>query len=112
MHHFAGHLVINDGPDRHLQHNAFALAAGFVGALAMASALGLVFGVEAEVDESVVAFARFHYHVATMTAVAARRTSARHELLAPKCHAAIAAIAGFHSNFCFVNEHGKTGVSG
>ena len=81
--------------------------AGFVGALPVTPALGLVFGVEAEVDESVVALARFHYHVATMTAVATRRTSARYELLAPEGHAAIAAVASFHSNSCFVNEHGK-----
>src|ERR1039457_6273784 len=65
MHHFAGHLVVNDGSDGHLQDDAFALAAGFVGTFAMASALALVFGIEAEMHQGVVAFARFHDHVAT-----------------------------------------------
>src|ERR1035437_5025622 len=108
MHHFSRHLVVNDGADGNLQDDAFALATGFIGPLAMASALALVFGIEAEVYESVVAFARFHHHVATMTAIAASRTAARHALLAPEGHAAVAAIARLHPNFCFVNEHGKT----
>src|ERR1035437_8913927 len=108
MHHFAGHLVVNDGSDGHFQDDAFALAARFIGAFAVASALALVFGIEAEVYEGVVAFARFHHHVAAMAAIAARRTATRYELLAPEGHAAVAAIARLHPNFCFVNEHGKS----
>src|ERR1019366_1421859 len=108
MHHLAGHFVVNDSSDGDLQHHAFALAAGFVGTLAMASALGLVFGIEAEVHQGVVALARFHHHVATMTAIAAGGTAARHELLAPEGHAAVAAIARLHPDSCFVNEHGKS----
>src|SRR5664279_5376952 len=108
----AGHLVINDGSDGNLQDDAFALAARLVGALAMASALAFVFGIEAEVHERVVAFARFHHHVATMAAIAARGTASRHELLPPEGHAAVAAVARLHPNFCFVNEHGKAVVSG
>ena len=110
VHHLARHLVVDDGSDRHLQHDALALAAGFVGAFAVASALGLVFGIEAEVHQRVVALARLHHHVATMTAIAAGRTAARHKLLAPEGHAAVAAIAGLDSDFCFVNEHGKAAL--
>ncbi len=106
MHHFTGHLVVDDGSDGHFQDDALALAAGLVGAFAVASTLGFVFGIEAEMHERIVALARLHHHVATMTAIAARRTAARHKLLPPEGHAAVAAIACFDSNFCFVNEHG------
>src|ERR1019366_7710847 len=110
MHYLAGHFVVNDGSDRHIQDDAFALASGFVGNFAMPSALGLVFGIETEVHEGIVAFARLHHHVATMTAIAAGGTAARHKLLAPEGHAAVAAIARLHPDFCFVNEHGKASL--
>ena len=35
--------------------------------------------------------------------------AAGHKLLAPEGHAAVAAVAGLYSNFCFVDEHEKTG---
>ena len=109
VHQLAGQLVIDDGADGNFQDDVLALAAGLVGAFAVTSALGLVFGIEAEVNQRVVALAGFHDDVAAMTAVAAGRSSARHELLAAKGHAAIAAVAGFDSNFCFINEHGGGG---
>ena len=105
VHQFAGDFVVNDGADRNLQDDVFALAAGLVGAFAVTSALGLVFGIEAEVDQRVVALAGFHDDVAAVAAVAAGGPAARHELLAPEGHAAVAAVAGFHPNFGFVNEH-------
>jgi hypothetical protein len=40
-----------------------------------------------------------------MAAIAARRTSAGHELFAAEGHAAIAAIACLDPDFCFINEH-------
>ncbi len=69
VHHFASDLVENDGADGHLQHDVVALTAGLVRAFAVASALGLVFGIEAEVHQRVVALAGFHDDVAA----AARR---------------------------------------
>src|SRR5208283_4315245 len=93
VHQFAGDLVVNDGADGHLQHDVAALAAGLVRAFAVASALGLVFRIEAEVHERVVTLAGFHDDVAAAPAVTARWTAARHELLTPEGHAAVAAIA-------------------
>jgi hypothetical protein len=40
-----------------------------------------------------------------MTAVAAGGTAAGHVFFAPECHAAIAAVAGLHEYFGFINEH-------
>src|SRR5208337_3871646 len=73
VHQLACDLVVNDRADRHFQHDAFALASGLVGALAVASALSLVFGIEAEVHQRVVALAGLHDDVATASAIAARR---------------------------------------
>ena len=98
-------LVVNDRADRHLQHNVFAIAAGFVRAFAVPSALGFVFRIEAEMHERVVALARFHPDVAALAAIAARRPAARHEFLPPERHAAVAAIPGLDSNFGFIDKH-------
>ena len=98
-------LVVNDRAHRHFQDNPFAVAAGFLRALAVPSALGLVFRIEAEMHQRVVALARFHPDVAAPAAIAARRPAARNELLPPERHAAVAAIPSLHSNFGFIDKH-------
>jgi len=52
-----------------------------------------------------VALARLHEDIAAASAVSARRAAARNELLAAEGHTAIAAVAGFHLNFRFVDKH-------
>src|ERR1019366_2571778 len=69
------------------------------------STLGLVFRIETEMDQRIVALARFHPDVAALAAIAARRPAARNVLLPPERHAAVAAIASLHSNFGFIDEH-------
>src|SRR5208282_1012235 len=69
------------------------------------SALGLVFWIETEMHERVVALARLHDDVSALAAVAARRTAARNELLPPEGHAAISAVAGLYLNFCLIDKH-------
>jgi len=49
-------------------------------------------GIEAEVNKGVVALAGFHDDVASLAAVAARRSAARDKLFPAKGHAAIAAV--------------------
>src|SRR5580692_3777000 len=56
--------------------------------------------------QRVVALAGFHDDIAALAAVAARRAAARNIFLATKGHATVAAVAGFHPNFSFVDEHG------
>ena len=112
VHQLAGFLVVKRGADRHLQHDRMAVLAGAVGTHAVLAALRLVLGVEAEVDERVVALRRLHDDVAAAAAVAAGGAAAGHKLLAPEGHAAVAAVAGLYADFGFIDEHGKTGTAG
>src|SRR6185437_907092 len=59
----------------------------------------------AKMHQRVVPLAGFHNDIATASAVSARGTTAWNELFPTECHAAIAAIAGFYTNFGFVDEH-------
>ena len=90
----AGLIVIDNGPDGDFQDDAFAIAAGAVGAFAVASALAFVFRVKAEMDERIMALAGFHHNVAAAAAVAAGRAAARNKLLPAKGHASVATVAG------------------
>ena len=71
----------------------------------MASALGLVLGVEAEVNQGVVPFARLHDDVAATATIAARGAAARNKFFPPEGDTAIAAIPRLHPNFCLIDEH-------
>ena len=103
----AGVGIVDDRPDRDLQDNVRALAPGPVGTFAVASALRLVLGIEAEVDKGVVALAGFHDDVAAAAAVAARGPAARYELLAAEGEASVAAVASLYADIGFVDEHGR-----
>src|SRR6185437_12008934 len=98
-------FVVNNGSDWHFQHNALAVATGAVGAFSVTSTLGLVFRIEAEMHQRVMALTGFHDHVASAAAVAAGGAAARDKLLPPKRHAAVAAVTGFDPDYCFVNKH-------
>ena len=76
-----------------------------VGAQAVAAALGLVLGVEAEVDQGVVGKRGGHQDVAAVTSIAAGGPAAGDELLAPEGHAAVATVAGLDANSGFIDEH-------
>ena len=104
-HLLAGRVVIHDGPDRDLEHHVFAAHAGAVRAFAVASAVGLVLGVIAKVDEGVVLLGGLHDDVTTHTTVAAAGTSAGHELLAAEGYASVAAVSRFHADLCLIYEH-------
>ena len=96
-----------DRAHRNFQENVHALAAGAVGAFAVASALGLIFRIEAEVHQGVVTFARLHDDVATLAAVSPRGAAARDELLPAEGHAAVAAVTCLDPDFCLVDKHKK-----
>ena len=112
MDQLAGFLVVKGCADRDLQDDGVAVEAGAVGAHAVLAALALVLRVIAEVDEGVVALRADHDDVAAAAAVAARGSAAGNELLAAEGHAAVAAVAGFDANFCFIDEHGEPGIRG
>jgi hypothetical protein len=105
MDEFAGVLIEEGCADGDLQNGGVAVEAGAVGAHAMLAALALVLGVVAEVDEGVVALRAFHDDVAAVAAVSTGGAAAGNELLAAEGHAAVAAVAGFDANFCFIDKH-------
>jgi hypothetical protein len=67
--------------------------------------LRLIFGVKSEMDQGIVALARFHDHIAAMAAVAARRTPAWNVGLAAKGNASIPAVTSLNPNCCLIDEH-------
>src|SRR6476646_1665051 len=103
---FVASLIIKeDGTDRDFQGDVFSFASGLIGAFAVTSALSFVFTIEAEMNEGVVALARFHQHIAAAAAVSARRTTAGNKFFPTKSHAAVAAVSRLHPNFGLVNKH-------
>src|ERR1019366_1496616 len=102
---FAGSVVVKHCADGNFEYGVFASLAGAVRAQAVAAAFGLVFRVEAEMDEGVVGERRGHQDVASMTTITTRRTATGNELLAPEGHTTVAAVSGLNSNSCFVNKH-------
>jgi hypothetical protein len=101
-------LIVKRCADWDLQNSGVTVEAGTVGAHTVLAALAFVFRVVAKVDEGVVALRAFHDNVTTAPAVSAGRTAAGDEFLAAEGHAAIAAVASFDTNFCFIDEHGWT----
>ena len=72
----------------------------------MAAASGVEFAVESEGDECVDMGAGDGVDGPALASVAAVRTAARDELLAPEAHAAGAAVPGLYEDVDFVDEHG------
>ena len=101
----AGVVVVEQGADGDVEDGVLAGVAGHVGAHAVLAALGLPFGVEAEVDEGVVHAGGAHEDVAAVAAVAAGGTAAGDEFFAAEGHAAVAAVAGLDADSCFIDEH-------
>src|SRR5579864_8138807 len=97
--------VINNGSDRHFEHDVHALTPGFIRTFTVAPALRLVFRIEAEMNQRVVALAGLHDDVAAFAAVPAGWTSAWNKLFAPEGEAAVPAVAGLHANCGLFNEH-------
>jgi hypothetical protein len=106
----AGVVVVEEGADGNFEGGGFAGLAGAVGAEAVAAALGLVLGVEAEVDEGVVAEGGGHEDVAAMATVASRWASLGNKFFAAEGHAAVAAVSGFDPDSCFINKHAISSV--
>ena len=98
-------IVKGKRADGHLQDHVLARMAGAVGAFAVASAIGLEFAIVTVSQQRVVVWVGFKINVAAMAAVTARGTAARNIFLATEGHATIAAVAGLHENFGFINEH-------
>ena len=99
-------LLIDQRADRHFEVDVGRVLARAVGALAMAAAARVELAVESEGDERVDVGAGDGVDGAALASVAAVRTAARDELLAPEAHAAGAAVPGLYEDVDFVDEHG------
>src|SRR5207302_6272367 len=71
----AGSVVVKNGADGDFEDDVVAFASALVAAFTVASALGLVLRVEAEMHQRVVALAGLHVHVAAAPAIAAGRAA-------------------------------------
>src|SRR5271167_4558770 len=81
MHQSAGLVVVQDSADRHFQNGVHAFPATAVGAFSVASPLGLVFRVEAEMNQGVVPLARLHDDIAAAAAISSGGSAAGNKLL-------------------------------
>ena len=79
--------------------------AGAVRAFAVAAAVGFEFAIVAIAEKRVVVGICLEINAAAVSAVAPGRAAARHEFLTAKRDAAVAAAAGLHQDFSFVNKH-------
>src|SRR5450755_2730162 len=100
--------VIDNRADRNRQLDGVPVAPGALTALSMTAPLGRMFGIEAEMQQGVVVFARDQRNVSASAAVAAAWTAPWNEFLAAKRQAAIAAVTGLYGNNDFVDKHGTT----
>src|ERR1700747_2342235 len=98
-------LVKHQCADRNLQNHVLAGMARAGGPFAVAATIGLEFAIVAVAQQRIVVWIGFQINVSAMAPVAAGGPTARNIFFATKGHTAIAAIAGFHEYFCFINEH-------
>ncbi len=105
MHQLAGCIVVEQCANRHFEGKVLTRRAGHVRSQAVASALRLVLGVEAEVNQRVVGERGRHQHVAAVASVAAGRPAPGDEFFTPEGHTAIAAVSGMNANFGFIDKH-------
>src|SRR5260370_5583823 len=98
-------IVEHQCAEWNLQDHVLTGMAGAVGAFAVAAAVGLEFAIVAVTEQRVVIRIGLEIDAAAMAAVTAGGTTALHVFFAPKIHATIAAVAGFHEYFCSIHDH-------
>jgi len=105
---FIGIDVVHHRPDRHLDEDILSALAVFLLAHAVLAALGAELALVAEINQGIEVFICGEPHAAAITAIAAIGAAERDELLAPKPHATIAAIACNDRDFGFIDQfHSK-----
>src|SRR5260370_12200938 len=102
---FTGVGVIDDRAYRRQNIDRFAFMTGAIAAFAMPASLGLVLGIEAEVQQSVLVWTCDQENIAAAAAIAAAGSAARDKFFAAKSQAAVAAIACFDVDTAFVADH-------
>ena len=101
-------FVEDQSANGNLQNHIRTGMAGAVGTFSVAPALRLEFTVVAIAQQSIVVGIGFNEDATAVAAVPAGRTAAGHEFFAAERYTTIAAVAGLHGDFCFVNKHRST----
>src|SRR5437867_319521 len=97
--------VVDHRADRRLELDRLPLVPAAVAALAMASALGFMLGVETEMQKGVLVLSGDQINVPAAASIAAARTAARNIFFPPESQTAISAVSGFYVDPDFVDEH-------
>src|SRR5687768_1909869 len=105
MNYLASRFIYDYRSDRRLQGNIFTPRSVTLAAFSVTPASGSMFRIIAEMQQSVHAFGRFNINRPSIATITARRSAARHELLATKRRYAIAAVSAFDMYFRAVNKH-------
>jgi hypothetical protein len=98
-------VVVDRRAHGNLDGDSLAFMASPVAALAVPASLRRVFGIEAEMQESVLVDGRLHDDIAAAAAIAAAGTATRNVFLAAERQTAIAAIARFDRDSYFIYKH-------
>ena len=96
--------AVDERPDRHGDDQIVAGLARLVVLRTGVTGIGAENFLEAEIDERSDVGGRFEKHVAAAAAVAAGRTAFGHVFLTPPRVVAVAAVAGFVRDRCFVDK--------
>jgi hypothetical protein len=102
--HFAGVEVGDDGADRHAQHDVVATLAVTVGAAAVLAALAKELAGVAVIDQGIDVAVGNDVHAAALAAIATVGATHRDVFLAAESGDAVAAVASFNVDLCFVDE--------
>jgi len=98
-------LLVDQRADRHFEVDVVGILARTVGTFAMTTAFRAELAVESECDEGVDMWAGDSVDGPALASVAAVRSAAGDELLAPEAHGAGAAVPGLYEDVDFVDEH-------
>src|SRR5262245_20144404 len=101
-----GVFIIDNGADGDLDFEIRSVMAAPVAAFAMTPALGAKDVIVSKLQQCIFVRICDEINVAAIAAISTTRAATRNELLATKGDAAVSAIAGFHCDFGFVDEHG------
>jgi hypothetical protein len=90
---------------RNEQHHVFARLPAAIGTFAVTPTVGFELAVITITQQRVVIDVGFQINARAVATVAAGRATTWDIFFAPKCHAAVAAVASLHEYFCFISEH-------
>ena len=102
---FAGLIVIDHRPERHLDEDIFRILTEHFLCPAIRTGFGCEFSMTAEIDQRIQVAIRLDKDRAALAAITARRAAARDILLTAEGNHPVPARAGDYNNFCSIDKH-------